>query len=114
MEDIVRSELDALRAENKILRDSLTEIRPAEPDSAKDALKNVLREFMGALGASVESAKAKVEPVREIAESGKEKMTGFLSRQIEKNPAPVLLAALGAGFLFARRLRRKRRAFRWR
>ena len=101
MVDPVEKELNDLREENRILRDSLTETLPTEPQSAGDALEKTVRDISGAIGATAARAKTIIKP-------GSDKLTEYLSRQMEKNPAPLMLAAMGAGFLVSRRLRKKR------
>ena len=99
MEDALTNELDELRAENKILRDSLSEQRPGGPDDACGAQKTI-KAMAGLCQKAAGQAKEALSPCAE-------KLTGTLKRQMADNPAPILLAAFGVGFLACRRLRRK-------
>lgn len=100
MEEELKKELEDLREENKILRDSLVEIRADEPGDDEEKLKNVVRDLGDLFHSTVEKAKETLGP-------GTEKLTGTLSRQMEENPIPILLAAFGAGFLAGRGLDRR-------
>ena len=99
MEDAVQRELDELREENRILRASLTEVRPPQPESPGSASDNPVSMFFESFGSIMETINRKIEP-------GKEKLTERLSKQMEKNPAPMMLAAAGAGFIMSKVLRR--------
>ena len=100
MEDAILLELEELRAENKILRDSLTEYRPESADDGAAVFEKMFHDLSGAFGAAAGKAKESLNPATE-------KLTEALSRQMEENPVPMLLAAFGAGFLFSRSLERK-------
>ena len=100
MDGALLAELDELRAENKILRDSLTEIRPGSPDEGEKAMEKILRDIGGMITATTGRAKESLGP-------GADKITEILSRNLEENPAPILLAAFGAGYLVSRGLERK-------
>ena len=100
MDEAVLSELEELRAENKILRDSLTEIRPEEPEDSENAIEKILRELGGMLSTTASKAKEGLSP-------GADKLTEVLSQNLEENPVPMLLAAFGAGYLVSRGLERK-------
>ena len=99
MQDPMMKELEDLRAENKILRDSLVE-DVAAPGDRDGGLEKALGDVAGMLGSILEQGKECLDP-------GAEKVTAFLRRQMEENPVPVLLAAFGAGFLVSRALSRK-------
>jgi hypothetical protein len=99
--DELLRELENLRAENKILRDSLVEDMDAELDGGeKNNIEKVLRELGGMLGTAAGKAKESLGP-------GAEKLTGTLRHHMEENPVPMLLAAFGAGYLLGRKLDRK-------
>jgi len=100
VEDELLAELENLREENKILRDSLVEVRTDGQPEGDDKLKNIVQELGGLLQSSVEKAKEAVGP-------GTEKLTESISRQMVENPVPLLLAAFGAGFLAGHGLNRK-------
>ena len=97
MDEALLKELEDLREENKILRDSLVEIRPEESSSEGEGggLESSLRAFTDMLGSAMEQVKEDVRP-------GTEKLTAFLSRQMEENPAPMLISAFTAGYLLSR------------
>ena len=94
------NELEELRAENKILRDSLTEILPGAPEDGEKAIEKILRELAGMLSATAGKAKEGLGPRAD-------KLTAILSQNLEENPAPMLLAAFGAGYLVSRSFERK-------
>ena len=100
MDETALYELEELRAENKILRDSLTEIHPGGPDDSEKAIEKVLRELGGLLNATAGKAKESLGP-------GADKLTEILSQNLEENPVPMLLAAFGAGYLVSRGFERK-------
>jgi hypothetical protein len=60
----------------------------------------MLKELGSMLNTTIGKAKEHLRP-------GAEKLTETLSRQMEENPIPVLLAAFGAGFMLGRKLDRK-------
>jgi len=95
-------ELEELREENKILRDSLAETRPDGTSSAHGdaSLERTLRAFTEMLSSTVEHAKEELKP-------GTDKLTAYLSRQMEENPAPMLIGAFSAGYLLSRGLDKK-------
>ena len=93
-------ELEDLRAENKILRDSLVEYVDDEPESHEKGFEKTLGDITGMLGALIDQSKERLDP-------GAEKVTAFLRHQLEENPIPILLAAFGAGYLVSRALDRK-------
>ncbi len=97
MEDILMQELENLRAENKILRDSLVEYRSDEPKEEEKSVDALLKDMTGKLNAAVGQMKEQLAP-------GTEKLTESLSRQMAENPVPLLLAAFGAGYLVSRAL----------
>ncbi|MCL2165890.1 MAG: hypothetical protein FWH49_01160 [Clostridiales bacterium] len=97
MDDALMNELENLRAENKILRDSLVEIRPGAPEDGERGGIKSLEEITEMLRSAAEQAKENLSP-------GTEKVTAFLSKQMEENPVPMLLAAFGAGYLTSRRM----------
>ena len=104
MDDELLKELENLREENKILRDSLVEFRPDKPGDGEgegeDSIKKALREIGGLVSAAADKAKEALSP-------GTEKLTEALSRQMGENPAPILLTAFGAGFLVGRGFNRR-------
>ena len=101
MEDDLIKELEDLRAENKILRDSLTVVRDEGPgDDDGTNTNDILGEMSGALHSVIGQAKEYLRP-------GTEKLTEGLSRQMDSNPVPLLIAAFGAGYLLSRRRERK-------
>ena len=94
------NELENLRAENKILRDSLVEIRPGAPEDEEHGSFKPFEELVEMLHSAAEQTKETLSP-------GTERLTAFLSRQMEENPVPMLLAAFGAGYLTSRRMNGK-------
>ena len=100
MDEAAINELEELRAENKILRDSLTEIHPGGPDEGEKAMEKILRELGGLFSATTGKAKETLGP-------GADKLTEVLSQNLEENPVPMLLAAFGAGYLVSRGLEHK-------
>ena len=98
MEETLLEELNELREENKILRDSLTELRPEPRDGEAYSVEDLLKGFSAALGMKLDTAKEKIEP-------GKDKVTAYITEGMEKNPAPLMLAAFGAGYLLSRGLK---------
>jgi len=104
MEVELQRELDDLRAENRILRDSMTEVLPARREGAKGAFEKTLGGLVGFFDPSKGPAKG---PAKAGASPALGKLAGYLGSLLEKNPAPVLLAALGAGFLMSKSLRKK-------
>ena len=94
-------ELEDLRAENQILKDSMVEFRPDEPGSADEGgdghnIEKVIQDLSSVFTKAMEQTKKLVSP-------GTDKLTALLSHQMEENPIPVLLAAFGAGYLVGRR-----------
>jgi len=100
MEDELMKELENLREENKILRDSLTETRPDDSGEAETSAEKMLKDLGGMFTTAFTKAREQVRP-------GTEKLTETLSRQMEANPVPVLLAAFGAGYIVGRMFDRK-------
>ena len=100
MDEALMEELENLREENQILRDSLVEVRKGDADTAEGGHEDIIKEITDMLGASLDQAKAFLSP-------GTEKLTAQLSHQLDENPVPLLLAAFGAGYLFSRSLGRK-------
>lgn len=100
LEDALLKELEDLREENKILRDSLVEFKTEGSDEEANGLEKALREISGIFNATVEQARESLGP-------GSEKVTAFLSRQMEEYPVPMLLAAFSAGYLVSRRLEKR-------
>ena len=96
----LEKELEELREENKILRDSLVEIREEESDGEGEAKEGIAQEIADMFGASIDQMKAFLAP-------GAEQLTAQLSRQLDENPAALLLAAFGAGYLLSRGIDRK-------
>ncbi|MCL1848317.1 MAG: hypothetical protein FWF83_01390 [Clostridiales bacterium] len=97
MDEALMKELEELREENKILRDSLVEYVPEDENGDEDSADSALQAIAGTLTAAIEQ-------VREGLRPGSEKVTEFLSHQMEENPVPLLLAAFGAGFLVGKKL----------
>jgi len=93
-------ELEELRAENKILRDSLVEYRREEPGEEDQNFEQALKDLAAKLGTAFTQTRETLRP-------GTDKLTEILSKQMEEHPVPILLAAFGAGFLFSRSLERK-------
>jgi len=100
MDEELLKELESLREENKILRDSLVEFRDAPPEDGEGGLESFLQSIGGALNTTIEQAKVYLGP-------GSEKLTTVLRRKMEENPVPMLLAAFGVGYLIARRFNKK-------
>ncbi len=100
MEDILMQELENLRAENKILRDSLVEYRSDEPQGEEKSVDSLLKDMTGKLNIAVGQVKEQLGP-------STEKLTESLSHQMAENPIPLLLAAFGAGYLVSRALERR-------
>ena len=100
MDDELLNELENLRAENKILRDSLVEDMDEASDDVEKSIEKTLRELGGMLGTAAGKAKVSLSP-------GAEKLTETLRHHMEENPVPMLLAAFGAGYLVGRRFDRK-------
>jgi len=100
MEEELLKELENLREENKILRDSLVEVRTDGQPEGDDKLKSLVQEFNGMLHSTLEKAKETLGP-------GTDKLTETLSRQMAENPVPLLLAAFGVGFLTGHGLNHK-------
>ena len=98
--DDLMKELENLKTENKILRDSLVEYVPDEPENREKGFEKTLSDMTGMLNAIIEHGKEQLDP-------GAEKVSAFFRRQMETNPVPVLLAAFGAGYLLSRALDRK-------
>jgi len=100
MEDDIKKELEELREENKILRDSLVDIQTEDPKDGESAVEGLFRQIGGLLGTTAGLAKEYLRP-------GAEKVTEALGQKMGENPVPILLAAFGAGYLTGRRLNRK-------
>ena len=98
MEDALLKELQELREENEILRNSLTELHPGTKGDGVPDVEDMLRGLTEAVGQKVETAKEKLEP-------GKEKVTTFINENMEENPAPMMLTAFGVGYLLSRGLK---------
>ena len=99
-EDAMIKELEDLRAENKILRDSLVEVHHEEAKDEGTGIEYVFRQIGGLLSTTADLAKEYLRP-------GTDKITETLSRKMEDNPVPLLLAVFGAGYLTGRGLDRK-------
>ncbi len=102
MEEALLKELEDLRTENQILRASLEEVRKEEPaaENGPSPIDALIKELSAKLNITLEQAKAQLsEPAG--------KMTENLTKQMEANPVPVLLAAFGAGYLLSRALDRR-------
>jgi len=97
VDDLIK-ELEQLREENKILRDSLTD-RDGQPDE-ENGMEKMLRDVSGMIKPAFEQAKENLRP-------GADKVTEALSKQMEENPVPLLIAAFGLGYLFSRSMDRK-------
>ena len=99
MEEEMMRELEHLRAENKILRESLTVCKEEEAEANdKDCIFERFKlNFADACSCSLDKAKTGLEP-------SKEKLTGALKCQMEKNPVPLLVAGAILGFLLGRKL----------
>jgi hypothetical protein len=100
--DELLKELENLRAENKILRDSLVEDMDEEPDGGEKNIEKILHGLGEMLSTTASKAKENLNP-------GAEKLTETLRHHIEENPVPVLLSVFGAGYLIGRRLDRGNR-----
>ena len=97
MEEAIRKELEDLRAENKILRDSLTEVR--EEEEANGCLVRRLGRYLA------QKSQSRFEEMKNQVEPCKEKMAENLKDQLVKNPVPFLAIAFGIGFVISRKLR---------
>jgi hypothetical protein len=126
MEEALTREVENLRAENKILRDSLVEVRKEKPAcktarfsapapssaSASDAAQCPAGRRVIAILCFVPSwLKTMLTPaaakVKERLAPGAAKLTAKLGRKIAANPAPLLAVVLCAGFLLGRLLDRR-------
>ena len=94
MEDALLKELEELRAENRILRDSLVEYRTeeAEDEDESEGFEKKLQELLGMFQTTIGQTRDALRP-------GTDKLTALLSHQMEVNPVPLLLAAFSAGYL---------------
>jgi len=99
-ETTLQQELEELRAENKILRDSLVEYRREEPGEEEQDFEQALKDLAGRLQVALTQTRETLRP-------GTDKMTEILSKQMEEHPVPMLLVAFGAGFLLSHSLERK-------
>ena len=97
MDEALMKELEDLREENKILRDSLVEFVPEEQAEEDKSFEQSIQAWMGTLQTTLEQVKDGLRP-------GSDKLTAYLGRQMEENPVPLLLAAFGAGFLVSHSL----------
>ena len=95
----LKKELEQLREENKILRESLTDSDKHASDE-ENRLQDLLREAVESLKPTLDQAKEQLRP-------GLDKLTEVLGCQMEENPVPLLLAAFGFGYLISRGLDRK-------
>ena len=103
VDDSTIRELENLREENQILRDSLTEYRDEEEPMEKSKTCPFKRIGMGIMLScqwGLKETKVRLEP-------GAEKLSSAIKVQMGKNPVPFLIAAFGIGFLLSRRFFRK-------
>jgi hypothetical protein len=112
LEEDLRQELASLREENKILRDSLVEIRkdetPADGAGSQDCMWRAAAGKLGCLAGRLREMLAPVaERVKRRLSPGTARLSDKVGRQLAANPLPWLFAALGAGFLISRLLDRR-------
>ena len=100
MEEALVQELENLREENKILRDSLEEVRKETPEEQEKRVETLLRDWAKKMGVTFEQMKEQLAP-------GAAKLSTALGQQLEENPIPLLIAAFGAGYLVSRLLDRR-------